>query len=237
MSASSNYKSGSFNSRICTLDASQLFLLVEESSSIPSTFDVPDWLTSHQPFNIQLPTQILDRSTPIAGCTTRVVLNGSLNLHTTDLSDLVSLRYRRDRAVLGAFFTIATVFGAIHVGLWNAPIFATAVERYLWRATSLGMMIIPTLEAFIIFVLANSEEKTLLSIPSARVNKSTRWAIKYSDRFRLFLGVWGEAILPLLFVAVRLCIIVEIFYGLHSLPKEVYAEVHWGNFIPHLSLI
>lgn len=32
----------------------------------------------------------------------------------------------------------------------------------------------------------------------------------------------------------RLCIIVEMFYSLHSSPKDIYKDVQWSQFLPHL---
>ena len=198
-----------------------------------------------QPFNVDVPIQIQDRLGSDASDTrsrSPVVLIGDLDerLEADNIWELAAPSTRKHWAVLGIFFAVALAFGAFHVALWNAPIFATRVERYVWRATSLGMMIIPALEGIVLLGFALGERdvvKPPFLVGLFQNSKPPPWLEENIERLRLFFGIWGELGLPLLFVVIRLAIIVQIFYGLHSLPGEAYADVNWGKYFPQVSLI
>ena len=147
----------------------------------------------------------------------------------------------QDWVTIGTFFTIAVAFGAIHVALWNFPIFAKSIERTIWRATSLAMMLIPIFEAMIIGMFAVAEKRPSQPLystyqPTTIPSWQTRLHGLLSST-KAFVGFVAEIGLPLLFMIVRICIIGQMFYGLHSVPEKVYTRAKWGRYIPHLSLI
>ena len=159
--------------------------------------------------------------------------SNAIEASSPDLSgsvDLLSSKpFTEDPIILGTFFSIAIIFGAIHVAFWNSSIFATTTERALWRATSLAMMTLPAVEAIIVSSVEALDRST------NRLSKGWRRLLQHGIFLSFACG--GEIFLPILFILVRLCIIGEIFYNLRSVPKDVYVDVKWANFIPHFSLI
>ena len=102
------------------------------------------------------------------------------------------------------FVWIGCLFNGIQVAAWNF-VFATFVEQVLWRACSI---------AGCVCVIASY---VFLFIPNRT--------------FSLALNV---GLITPIYTTARLFLIVQVLVGLRSLPKEVYQNVNWSSFLPHI---
>lgn len=107
-------------------------------------------------------------------------------------------------------FALAAVFvGGIHCAAWNF-LFPSPIERLLWRIASILVLVVPLLEVLptgIGHIMTNSE---------ARIG----WIVIY--------------VIPGLYATFRLFLIIEMFVSLRGVPPEVYHQLPWSDFIPHL---
>jgi hypothetical protein len=95
-------------------------------------------------------------------------------------------------------------FGALHLVAWNFH-FPTQAERWLWRVSSLGCIVLPTLMC-------------LYSILRER-------DVKFTDK-RVNNGF------AVLYVLFRIYMFVEMFVGLRSVPASVYQTPEWSQYFP-----
>lgn len=110
-------------------------------------------------------------------------------------------------------FALAAVFiGGIHCAAWNF-LFPTPIEGLLWRIASVLILVLPFLEFL-----------TLLADDAVSNN---------SDEVEIFRWA-GMYIFPGLYAILRLFLIIEMFISLRSVPPEVYHQLPWSDFIPHL---
>ena len=119
----------------------------------------------------------------------------------------------------GAIHAIAVItmlYGALHCLAWNFS-FPTAVERTLWRISSVATIV--ALPAVGIFGLP------LLALKDAK----WRCAPYLRDSIRLF-----PCMLICLYPLCRAYLLVESFVELRFLPAGVYETVQWSNFLPHV---
>jgi hypothetical protein len=105
-----------------------------------------------------------------------------------------------------ALFIVIVVhlFGVCHLVVWNWS-FPSAIERLLWRVSSVGCIILPLIFSISIFA--------------------------FHQRGSGWLMAW--TVIPL-YVLFRVYMIIEIFFGLRSTPQGVYAGVPWSQWLPHL---
>ena len=112
---------------------------------------------------------------------------------------------------------VGTVYGFFHLQAWNFQ-FPTVVEQYLWRISSLGV---------------------ILGCPLAMALALTTW--KYSRfidfRWRDWWVVITKSATLLavgLYMVARLFLIVEAFLSLRVVPVGVYSKVEWTSYLPHI---
>jgi hypothetical protein len=131
---------------------------------------------------------------------------------------LISLHWegRTDWKQGGLFSAIVCLvavlpFAACHLVAWNFE-FSTWTERLLWRIASVSCAGLPIVS----LVMGLHSNLTPL-----------RWNGHY--------WVQLAALFPLgLYILVRTYLLVEIFVGLRSVPADVYRNVNWSTYIPHI---
>ena len=129
---------------------------------------------------------------------------------------------------------MVTLFAAPNVALWNSSVFATPLEQRFWRICSGIMVAIPIIlgPAFRTYSLMLSRRENLDPYEVEPAEDSTTSTFSTLRRVTLRLSVH---FLVYLYFVVRLCLLVETFYSLHSSPRSVYEDVVWTNYIPHFS--
>ncbi|KAF9455578.1 hypothetical protein BDZ94DRAFT_1277893 [Collybia nuda] len=121
--------------------------------------------------------------------------------------------HRRSRGKAAAFaIFLAMSFGAIHCIAWNSS-FPTMMERALWRITSVTVTVVP----FIFFL----DAAFMLNVDVPEWYHDLTWWIV------LPLGVCS-------YVVARGVLMVLSFVALRSLPAEVYTDIDWTSYIPHI---
>ena len=102
------------------------------------------------------------------------------------------------------------------------------------------MVLIPVSEPMFLGMLAVLEKiASTTDLPVYQSKIITPWKTRLHgalDSASLCMALVTEIGLPLLVVIVRVCIIGQMFYGLHSI-REVYTGAKWGRYMPYLSLI
>lgn len=127
------------------------------------------------------------------------------------------------RGKSGAFFHIglgtgAAVFGGAHLVAWNF-VFPTALERILWRTSSLITMLSP------LVVLVVTWQGNVLT----HLFRGRSVAISRDRWLRAFVGLN-----MLILVLARLFIIVEAFRSLYYLPQDAYFAT-WAANAPYIA--
>lgn len=135
----------------------------------------------------------------------------------------VSLRNNIHRSITKMrYFLLVTLlptftFGACHLLGWNFW-FATLVEAVLWRVTSVGCLFLPLLLLGYGFYV---EQRKCNEKPNCH-EKPKPWR------------PLPMALLTTIYVSCRIYMLVEMFVGLRQVPADVYADVAWTQYIPHL---
>ncbi|KPI40349.1 uncharacterized protein AB675_7804 [Cyphellophora attinorum] len=108
---------------------------------------------------------------------------------------------------------MTAVYGSIHAALWNAH-FPTDDERWLWRISSI-VVLSPLLILGICWI-------------------GTRATKRLSSLVDWIVILISTPLVPLALPAARLFLVVESFISLRSQPIEVYQQVNWTQYIPHI---
>lgn len=114
---------------------------------------------------------------------------------------------------IAAFAIASLVVGGIHCAAWEF-VFPTPTEQLLWRIASIFVTVAPVVEAAAIY----------------HVNKRS---YSMGDVIAVFAGAI-EIVLPVSYALMRLFLIAEMFISLRRVPSEVYQQISWVDFIPHL---
>ncbi|KAJ8514781.1 hypothetical protein ONZ45_g7723 [Pleurotus djamor] len=116
-------------------------------------------------------------------------------------------------------FSIAVVFGGIHLIPWNFT-FPTPAEAMLWRYASLCVTLLPI--PYGLLYLAYSGLKNVLP------DDTPNW-------MRVCLcGSFLIPIIQLAYFAARIILFVEAFVLLRSLSPSAVQDVEWSSFLPHV---
>jgi uncharacterized membrane protein len=105
------------------------------------------------------------------------------------------------------------VVGGIHCAAWEF-VFPTPTEQLLWRIASIFVTVVPVVEVAAIY----------------HVDKRSY----SSGADNMVFGGVVEIVLPVSYALMRLFLIVEMFLSLRRVPSEVYRQISWVDFIPHL---
>jgi hypothetical protein len=111
------------------------------------------------------------------------------------------------RWVVGVAMTV--VYGAIHAALWNAH-FPSIAEMWLWRVSS---------------IVVGSAAPLLLVVVAFASSLPKHW-----DN----IGIVILCSLAVILCAARAFLVIEAFISLRSQPVEVYQQVNWTQYIPHI---
>ncbi|TFK61781.1 hypothetical protein BDN72DRAFT_429304 [Pluteus cervinus] len=121
---------------------------------------------------------------------------------------------------------IGVIFAGIHFIAWNSD-FPTHVELLLWRSSSLVVFVVPFLVGLLGLLLNDfdfngNDAWRFRGMGAVRetVLKATRWAL-----YRLG---------PILYILARVSLIIQAFISLRDLQPEVFKNVAWTSYIPHL---
>ncbi|KAF9462415.1 hypothetical protein BDZ94DRAFT_1194551 [Collybia nuda] len=120
----------------------------------------------------------------------------------------------RARGIAALFALVTAVgFGGIHCIAWNLA-FPTLVEGTLWRMASIIVMAVPMIFFLHVLWFINIKPPAWYEIVT----------------FRLIIPVCSIA-----YTIARMFLIVLPFTSLRALPTDVYKDVSWAKFIPHIS--
>lgn len=123
------------------------------------------------------------------------------------------------RVLIASFLGIP--FSAIHCAAWNFD-FPTAAERSIWRVCSVTATAAPAAIGFVLLL----HMFTLVVVVDEPIQSLVVWA---SDASR-----WLSVILVLVYIAVRLVVLVQIFLCFRSMPSGVYQRLRWVDYIFHI---
>jgi hypothetical protein len=141
------------------------------------------------------------------------------NLHSrnSDISNELSVDENfnfYDRWDTPKMFVVAALFcflfGACHILGWNA-MFPTSVERLLWRIGSIGCVSLPMLMLF--FTGENA------------------WLPKKLEKL---LDGYLLPFIAVCYFVVRVFLFFEVFFSLRKVPADVYLDVPWSQYFPHI---
>ncbi|TFK62326.1 hypothetical protein BDN72DRAFT_395797 [Pluteus cervinus] len=123
---------------------------------------------------------------------------------------------------------IGMIFGGIHFIAWDSH-FPTHVELLLWRFSSLVVLVIPFFVG-LFGVLLNDidiDPKVNRGLRRTGYGPVTQAVLK---AFRWVLYTLG----PILYILARISLIVQAFISLRDLQSDVFQNVAWTSYIPHL---
>jgi hypothetical protein len=113
-----------------------------------------------------------------------------------------------------AFYSIATVFSAIHLAAWNRQ-FPTPVARTLWRSFGVIATVAGPISIVCVFILIQLDKK----------------GNRNSTPF--FLSAFFSSIVVVAYIVSRLGLIALIIYSFSSMPAGVYETVDWIKYFPY----
>ncbi|KAJ6468370.1 hypothetical protein C8R45DRAFT_1018477 [Mycena sanguinolenta] len=127
------------------------------------------------------------------------------------------------RSILPAFLEglIGTIFGIIHCAAWHAY-FPSTDEMLLWRASSLVVILWPSVAMFINQPLLNGLE-VLYPISRHPIVNGVLSTIR----------VVGNRIQVLVYAVARIILCALAFTTLRALPPNAFVDVNWTTYIPH----
>ena len=126
-------------------------------------------------------------------------------------------------------FASALAFAAPHLALWNSNVLSTGPEHSVWKTGSIAIISFPAIVG-LMFAIRTSLKRKIESQEHEKAHPKPESTMQY-----------GSTIVGLVFgmimcayAIIRLGILVEMFYSLHSSPKGIYKDVKWSQFWPHL---
>lgn len=119
----------------------------------------------------------------------------------------------QDQPMLLSLIGFTLLFSACHLANWQYP-FSTMIEVWLWRTSSLVCPILPLCVVLVQFTCLQLSPG-LKHLPFMAVEAFTVLCV-------------------LLYLSCRLCLLVQIFVALRSVPSGVYDAVPWAQYLPHI---
>ena len=138
------------------------------------------------------------------------------------------IRFRNDRLppqprdwLLNIFLGLLSLsFGAVYVAGWNIS-FATKAEQLVWRICSLIMFNL---------IVAYWAVDAGVELYQKKIKNLSRDHRAVVTPFQMAL----YTVISAVYIATRICILVEPFVGLRSLPVGAFETVQWTAVIPHV---
>ncbi len=126
-------------------------------------------------------------------------------------------------------WAVSVVHAALHVLCWSFP-FPTATERILWRISSLVLLTVMAVGGLV---------PVLSTRPWFDFSFSMLWIWVREARRKTLARRWFFSVVVdsayVLYILARLVILVWIFIAFRDMPEDVYFEVSWTSFWPHVS--
>ncbi|PPQ78715.1 hypothetical protein CVT25_010718 [Psilocybe cyanescens] len=136
-----------------------------------------------------------------------------------------AMTYERSQHLTYIFGLTGTVFGAIHCIPWSFQ-YPTPAERTIWRILSLFITSFPVAAAFL--QAAGLEERM-----DGLNEEKTTLLDSVMDLITIIVLFFCVFML-LFYVIARLILLFEAFYLLRDLSPDIYLDIDWGSFVPHL---
>ncbi|TDL17938.1 hypothetical protein BD410DRAFT_775534 [Rickenella mellea] len=133
---------------------------------------------------------------------------------------------RDDEKLTAAFVSaaIAVIFGALHCIAWSFQ-FPSHEKQIIWRTCSLIITCLPVTLVVLGLLAAVMDDHSDGRIGIAACVSST---------LGTGLTIMVTLIIPMIYIAARVILIVEAFTLLNSLPPGAFQTVQWTRFIPHV---
>jgi hypothetical protein len=124
---------------------------------------------------------------------------------------------------IAAEMALGCIFGAIHCAAWSFQ-FQTHTELFLWRLSSLVVVIVPLLAVLYIPVgWITGRDKALDMNPF--------WVLLILPLF--ILSMCGLTVGVLAYILARLFLLILAFTSLRNLPHDALQVIPWTSIIPH----
>jgi len=121
------------------------------------------------------------------------------------------------------------VHAVLHVLCWSFP-FPTTTEMVLWRASSLTLLVVMAVGGLV---------PVLSTRPWFDFSFSMVWIWVREARKQTFARRWFFSLVVdsayVMYILARVVIFVEIFASFREMPEDVYFDVDWTSFWPHVS--
>jgi hypothetical protein len=134
---------------------------------------------------------------------------------------------------------LGTVFGVIHILGWNFT-FASRIEKLLWRASSIIIIVAPLLTVLNVFSARKNlhpkakkltgTEANAQALDVSETDKNTSLGYKFCQVWYGFVA----AVLALGYIAARLILLGVMCSSLRALPDKQLQGLDWITDIPHI---
>ncbi|KAK7016215.1 hypothetical protein VNI00_018955 [Paramarasmius palmivorus] len=118
-------------------------------------------------------------------------------------------------------YGITTFFGAIHCIPWNFE-FPTHTEQLIWRISASALVAVPVAMGVVALILV---------IAGALIESCWR---SIDGFIEVLTGIIDAFLLPIVYIAARIALMVLALMELRKLPPSAYQTVEWTTFIPHI---
>ncbi|KAG6997845.1 hypothetical protein G7Y79_00037g073630 [Physcia stellaris] len=141
-------------------------------------------------------------------------------------NDVFALKYSKlDQLFM---FLVWTGYAGVHLSAWNFS-FPTHTELLLWRAASAAM----AGSMLVFWITSNRKFYLLFSYLWPRKREKMEQISaerKKVSNIQILLGT----VTTLVYMAARMCLIVQVFLSLRRLPIGAYQTVSWSDVLPHI---
>jgi len=158
------------------------------------------------------------------------------------IGNLVNLIGSRSWEIWFGFAVAGVLYGGLHMLAWNAP-FSSRLELILWRIAASSVTFVPLLTAPVALLFSQRR----LGRASTQLVEKTRdevvelkggLAMFWFRRATMVIFIPFFALGPFLcfsYVLGRVYLVIECFKNVAHLPKEVFENVSWSAYLPHIN--
>jgi squalene monooxygenase len=126
-------------------------------------------------------------------------------------------------------WVVSVVHAVLHVLCWSFP-FPTITEMVLWRVSSLTLLVVMAVGGLVPVLSTRPWFDFSFSMMWIWVREARKQTFA---RRRFFSLVVDSAYV--MYILARIVIFVEIFASFREMPEDVYYDVDWTSFWPHVS--